>query len=119
MKIKHFHLGGGGPKMKRSLANCKIAPKTGPSGHTQNGCHMDALCIGQTGLSVLESSLALCQLSFGDPKGPKRKLAVVPPYKRGELFRCQPSVCAPATEVATGPFFCSLFWGRPRFELQG
>ena len=59
------------------------------------------------------------QLSFGGPKGPKRKLAVVPPYTRGELFRCQPSVCAPATEVATGPIFRSLFWGRPRFELQG
>ena len=48
------NISGGVAKMKRSLANCKITPKTGPNGHTQNGCHMDALCIGQTGLSVSE-----------------------------------------------------------------
>ena len=41
---------------------------------------------------------ALSPKGIKRPKGPKRKLAVVPPYEREELFKRQPSVCAPATE---------------------
>jgi len=51
-KYKNVHLGGG-PKMKRSLANCKITNKKLPEWlYTKQVSHGPLLCIGQTGLSV-------------------------------------------------------------------
>jgi len=50
-----------------------------------------------------------------DQKVQKRKLAVVPPYDREELFRRQPSVCAPATEGGSGSFVC---WPARPANLQ-
>ena len=106
-KCKHYISGGGSPEMTvDGAASLQPNGLRGPE-----KCSRAFPLLRETG----KFSQALSPKGIKRPKGPKRKLAVVPPYERGELFKRQPSVCAPATEGGSGSFVC---WPARPANLQ-